>query len=95
MLFRETQIVRRGGRASPVAGVGNPGSTRTGLDEICAVVVTDGAFNEQELLAFCRDKLADKAPGAIRRVSSIPRTDMGKIKRKQLREEVLAAQAKA
>ena len=75
------------------AAVGVP--TRTGLDEICAVVVTDGAFNEQELLAFCRDKLADKAPGAIRRVSSIPRTDMGKIKRKQLREEVLAAQARA
>src|SRR5581483_1869154 len=44
-----------------------------GMEDIQAVVVTEGPFDEQELLAYCREKLADKAPSSIRQVASIPR----------------------
>jgi acyl-coenzyme A synthetase/AMP-(fatty) acid ligase len=66
--------------------------TKTGIDEIYAVVVAPDRFNEAELLHFCRERLADKAPGAIRRLDAIPRTDSGKPKRRQVREQIMAAQ---
>jgi acyl-coenzyme A synthetase/AMP-(fatty) acid ligase len=66
--------------------------TKTGIDEIYAVVVAPDRFSEAELLHFCRERLADKAPGAIRRLDAIPRTDSGKPKRRQVREQIMAAQ---
>jgi acyl-CoA synthetase (AMP-forming)/AMP-acid ligase II len=65
--------------------------TNTGIDEICAVVVVPDRFNEAELLHFCRERLADKAPGTIRRIDAIPRTDSGKPRRRHIREQLMAA----
>jgi len=66
--------------------------TKTGIDEIYAAVVAPDRFNEAELLHFCRERLADKAPGKIRRLDAIPRTDSGKPKRRMVREQIMAAQ---
>jgi len=67
--------------------------TKTGIDEIAAAVVAPDRFNEAELLYFCRERLADKAPGSIRRIEAVPRTDSGKPKRRQVREQFMAASA--
>jgi acyl-CoA synthetase (AMP-forming)/AMP-acid ligase II len=69
--------------------------TKTGIEEIWAAVVAPDRFNEAELLHFCRERLADKAPHTIRRIDAVPRTDSGKPKRRQAREQVLAARAPA
>lgn len=73
----------RDAAAFGVAGAG-------GMEEIWAAIVTDDAFDEQALIRFCREKLADKAPGTIRRVGAIPRTETGKIRRSALRDAVVA-----
>lgn len=73
------------------AAFGMPG--KAGIDEICAVVVTSGPFDESDILAFCRQKLADKAPGSVRRVEAIARAESGKIRRKLLRDEAVKARA--
>ncbi|HVY21299.1 MAG TPA: class I adenylate-forming enzyme family protein [Bauldia sp.] len=65
--------------------------TPMGFDEIWAAVVAPDRFNEAELLHFCREKLADKAPSVIRRVGAVPRTDSGKPKRREVRDLILAA----
>lgn len=66
-------------------------SGQSGLEEIWAAVVCDGALDEAELIRFCRERLADKAPNVIRRVATIPRTESGKVRRQQVRDEVTAA----
>lgn len=58
-----------------------------GMEKICAAVVFQGEGSEQELLRFCRTRLADKAPRVIRTVDKIPRTESGKIRRQQLAAE--------
>jgi acyl-CoA synthetase (AMP-forming)/AMP-acid ligase II len=52
-------------------------------EEVAAAVVTREATTEQELLAFCKERLADyKRPKQIHIVEAIPRTATGKIQRR-------------
>jgi acyl-CoA synthetase (AMP-forming)/AMP-acid ligase II len=52
-------------------------------EEVAAAVVTRDAVSEQELLAFCKERLADfKRPKQIHIVETIPRTATGKIQRR-------------
>jgi acyl-CoA synthetase (AMP-forming)/AMP-acid ligase II len=51
-------------------------------EEVAAAVVLRGAATEAELLAFCRERLADyKRPKQIHITETIPRTATGKIQR--------------
>jgi acyl-CoA synthetase (AMP-forming)/AMP-acid ligase II len=65
--------------------------TPMGFEEIWAAVVAPDRFNEAELLHFCRERLADKAPTSIRRIEAVPRTDSGKPRRREVRDLILAA----
>jgi fatty-acyl-CoA synthase len=50
-----------------------------------AFVVAAAPVGEEELLAFCRERLASfKVPGAVRFVESIPRNSLGKIRKDEL-----------
>ena len=54
-------------------------------EEVSAAVVLRGTASAQELLAFCKTRLADfKVPKLIHLVSSIPRNGMGKVQRRDL-----------
>jgi acyl-CoA synthetase (AMP-forming)/AMP-acid ligase II len=51
-------------------------------EEVAAAVVLRDAATEAELIAYCRDRLADfKCPKKIYIVASIPRTATGKVQR--------------
>lgn len=65
----------------------------TGMEEIWAAVVSTRTINEAELVLFCREQLADKAPNVIHQVTSIQRTEAGKIRRVQTRDAVVAARS--
>jgi fatty-acyl-CoA synthase len=57
-----------------------------------AFVVVDEAVSEQELVEFCRERLARfKVPKSVRFVEELPRNSMGKIQKSELRAEVHAA----
>jgi acyl-CoA synthetase (AMP-forming)/AMP-acid ligase II len=56
-------------------------------ESVKAVVVTTEPVDPQELIAFCRDRLAGyKCPKSVDFVSELPRNLTGKILRRQLRE---------
>ena len=61
-----------------------------GIEEICAVIQTRETVDIPTLLRFCRDRLADKAPGVIEVVETLPKTATGKLRRQQAREDFLA-----
>jgi long-chain acyl-CoA synthetase len=47
-----------------------------------------GSLSEKDILEYCKDKLAHyKLPGIIEFVGELPRTDVGKVSRRELREE--------
>jgi acyl-CoA synthetase (AMP-forming)/AMP-acid ligase II len=51
-------------------------------EEVAAAVVLRDAATEAELIAYCRDRMADfKCPKKIYLVDSIPRTATGKVQR--------------
>lgn len=55
------------------------------------VVVTDDSLDEQELIAFCAQHLAQfKVPSVVRMCSALPLTAVGKIDKVRLREEASA-----
>tara|TARA_R110002096_G_scaffold436081_1_gene667022 strand:- start:204 stop:1691 length:1488 start_codon:yes stop_codon:yes gene_type:complete len=55
-----------------------------------AIVVGIGEDNEEELLSFCKTKLAKfKIPSRIIFISNLPRNDTGKINRKKIKEDFL------
>jgi acyl-CoA synthetase (AMP-forming)/AMP-acid ligase II len=52
-------------------------------EEVAAAVVLKGDASDKELVAFCRERLADyKVPKRLFIVDSIPRTATGKIQRR-------------
>lgn len=54
-------------------------------EEVAAAVVLNGAATEVDLLAFCKERLAEfKRPKKIHIVETIPRTATGKIQRRAL-----------
>ena len=68
-------------RESVVIGIPGP----AGREEIVkAYVVLDQPCSEQELLGFCRERLANfKVPQAIEPIEAVPKDALGKIVRKQ------------
>ncbi len=56
-------------------------------EELAAFVVGDGTVTEATLVAFCRTHLApDKRPRVFRIVDALPRSDNGKILKRELRD---------
>jgi O-succinylbenzoic acid--CoA ligase len=54
-------------------------------EAVTAFVVLDGAVEDAELIAHCRERLAGyKAPRAIHRVDELPRNAAGKVRRDAL-----------
>ena len=61
-------------------------------EDVVAAVVLSGEVGDDELAAFCRERLADyKVPRRFVRRASLPRNAMGKALKRQLRDEVVAA----
>ena len=59
-------------------------------EEVEAAVELRASATEEELIAFCRDRLADfKCPKKIRIVERIPRTATGKIQRSSIAEKLV------
>jgi acyl-CoA synthetase (AMP-forming)/AMP-acid ligase II len=82
------EVVRtvRGVRDVAVFGVVNS----DGIEEIWAAVVSDGGLVVNAIVPAVRDRLVGIAPTRIVEVDQIPRNEMAKVKRKELREKVLA-----
>jgi acyl-CoA synthetase (AMP-forming)/AMP-acid ligase II len=58
-------------------------------EEVAAAVVLTAPATEKELLAYCRDRLADfKVPRHLHIVESIPRTPTGKVQRRFVAEQL-------
>ena len=66
---------------------------KSGLEEIWAAVVSAAPIDEAGLIRYCRERLVDKAPDTIRRIALVPRTETGKIRRSEVRDQLLAAAA--
>ena len=58
-------------------------------DQIWAAVVGRQPLKHEAILAFCRSKLAGMAPDRIFELDRIPRNDMGKIIRDEMREAIM------
>jgi acyl-coenzyme A synthetase/AMP-(fatty) acid ligase len=55
-----------------------------GRERLYAAVVTRGAFDEQALIAHCRDRVGPMAPRAIVALQELPRNAMGKVLKHEL-----------
>lgn len=61
-------------------------------EEVAAAVVLTAPATEKELLAYCRERLADfKVPKRLHIVDSIPRTPTGKVQRRFVAEQFIRA----
>jgi acyl-CoA synthetase (AMP-forming)/AMP-acid ligase II len=61
-------------------------------EEVAAAVVLAASATEKELLAYCRERLADfKVPKRLHFVESIPRTPTGKVQRRFVAEQLTHA----
>ncbi|MFC4259754.1 class I adenylate-forming enzyme family protein [Marinobacter lacisalsi] len=83
------ELISRHPAVAEVAVVGVP-SERMG-EEVVAVVVRnpDSEISEEELLAFCQERLAKyKTPRQVVFMDTMPRNGVGKILKKSLREQV-------
>ena len=58
-------------------------------DQIWAAVVGKAPLQHEAILNFCRQKLAGMAPDRIFELDRIPRNDMGKIIREEMREAIM------
>jgi fatty-acyl-CoA synthase len=76
-------------RVQDAAVVGVPDETWGEVG--AAFVVADGDVGEQELVAFCRERLARfKVPKSVHFVDTLPRNSLGKIQKSELRVPVAA-----
>ena len=58
-------------------------------EEVVAAVVLSAPVTEKELLAYCRQRLADfKVPKRLHIVDAIPKTPTGKVQRRFVAEEL-------
>jgi len=63
-------------------------------ENIKAFIVSEsdarGSLSEEEIISYCKDKLAPyKIPKTVEFVGEIPKTDVGKVSHRELREEVI------
>jgi crotonobetaine/carnitine-CoA ligase len=76
------------------AAVGVPDAIRDEAILVHVVLKSAASVTEQELLAWCAERLARfKVPGAIRFTSELPRTSVGKIRKEVLRRPEPGANA--
>jgi len=70
------------------AGVIGQSSAKWGESPLAVVVKTDPSLSAEDILAYCRDKLARfKQPKAVEFTDIIPRNPSGKILKRVLREQ--------
>ncbi len=82
------EVIARHPAVAEVAVVGAP-SERMG-EEVVAFVVKKGDIREDELIAYCQDKLAKyKTPRKVVFLDMLPRSGVGKILKKNLREQAV------
>ena len=80
-------------KVGEVAVIGQP-SARWGEVPLAVVVASDESATEDEILAYCVDKLARfKLPKAVTFIDQIPRNPTGKVLKQQLRERFPGAAA--
>jgi len=61
-------------------------------EQVKAIVEPRGPVTEQELIEFCRAKLAhDKCPRSVDLVEKLPRDDSGKLRKRELRDRYWAS----
>jgi acyl-coenzyme A synthetase/AMP-(fatty) acid ligase len=72
-----------------VAVFGAPDSQ--GVDEIWAAVISDQWVDPNAIKAVAAVRLPDRKPDHVVQVDAIPRNEMGKIRRAELRETILRA----
>jgi acyl-CoA synthetase (AMP-forming)/AMP-acid ligase II len=58
-------------------------------DQIWAAVVTKGKLRQNEIMELCRQKLGGAAPDRLFELDEIPRNDMGKIIREQMKAKIM------
>src|SRR5581483_12419615 len=58
-------------------------------DQIWAAVVCKGALRQNEILDQCRKKLGGMAPDRLFVLDRIPRNDMGKIIREEMKAKIM------
>lgn len=72
---------------SMVAVGGRPDETKGELAVAYVVLKEDAGANEEEILAYCRERLAAyKVPRAVHFVDDLPKTSTGKIMRRELKK---------
>ena len=86
---REVELVLEAHHAiKEAAVVGIPDAYRGQAPKAFIVLEPDALLSEQEILAFCRDRLAPyKIPRSVEFVASLPRNHAGKLLRRALRVE--------
>ncbi len=85
------QVIMRHESVSDVAVIGVPDPRMGEVGRAYVVLRPDGHLSEDELIAFCRGRLANyKVPRSLRVVDALPRTGTGKVDKVTLR--VLASQ---
>jgi acyl-coenzyme A synthetase/AMP-(fatty) acid ligase len=60
-----------------------------GRDQIWAAIVLKEKMQHEAILKFCKDKLAGMAPDRLIELDKIPRNDMGKIIREDMRKAIM------
>ena len=83
VLYKHPQVKAAGVVGVPDPKVGN-------IIKAYVVLQTEarGKISEEEMMAFCRENLAHyKVPGIVEFRGELPKTDVGKVSRRELREE--------
>jgi long-chain acyl-CoA synthetase len=83
-------VLRRHPDVADAAVVGIPGATE-GEEVVAAVVPAEGTtFDPEAVRVWCRENIAGyKAPRRIIAVAELPRTEIGKVPRRQVRESIM------
>jgi len=97
---RRTEVINRGGtKAAPeiieevllaAPAIADAAAFAVpGTDQIWAAVVCKSPMQQDEIIAMCREKLGGAAPDRLFELDQIPRNDMGKIIREEMKEKIM------
>jgi long-chain acyl-CoA synthetase len=83
VLYNHPQV-----KAAGVVGVPDPKTGNTIKAYVVLQSEARGKISEEEIIQFCRDNMAHyKVPGIVEFRGELPKTDVGKVSRRELREE--------